>query len=121
MFPATTRIREIAEIRSITIKDLLAETGLSYNFLHNAEKSGYQVSLSSIEQICSTYGIPLWLFFFLDPLDPEYDDFLARLISKGDLLTDSFQEKIFEFMDSILSQSAEEAPDKLIYFKEEAS
>ena len=121
MFPATERIREIAMIRGITLKKLFLECELSCNFLTNAEKTGYQVSLSSVERICSTYGIPLWLFFFLDPLDPDYDDSLNRLFKKSDLLSASLQEKLFESLESILSQSSEEAPEQLIYFREEAS
>ena len=66
MFPAAQRIRELADDHGLSLRVLFLRSGLNYNLLRTAEKSGYQISLTAIELICKTLDIPLAEFFTLD-------------------------------------------------------
>lgn len=60
------RVKELLSEQNLTLYGLSQSCDISYSTLKNAEARHGQLSLDSIERICSRLGIPLYEFFMTD-------------------------------------------------------
>jgi len=60
------RVKEILQDRNLSLYRLSQICGVPYSTLKNAETRNGQLSLDSIERICSKLEIPVYEFFMTD-------------------------------------------------------
>lgn len=57
------RVKELADERSLSLFQLARNSGVSYSTLKNAEDRGGQLSVDTIERLCTGLGITMAEFF----------------------------------------------------------
>ena len=65
------RVRDLAEIRGLTLFRLSRQCGVPYCTLKNAEDRGTELSVYTIERICKGLDMSLVEFFDDTPLDED--------------------------------------------------
>lgn len=72
------RLKELLSERDITLYGLSQICDISYSTLKNAEARHGQLSLDSIERICTRLDIPLYEFFMTDEDWEEIEAYAVR-------------------------------------------
>ena len=74
------RLEDILDARNMSLRCVSQMSDVSYSTLKTAHQKRTQLSVDTIEVICNSLGIPLWLFFVPDNIS---DDAVAMLKEKA--------------------------------------
>ena len=66
------RLEDILDARNLSLRSVSQMSDVSYSTLKTAHQKRTQLSVDTIEAICNSLNIPLWLFFIPD--GPTDDD-----------------------------------------------
>ncbi|MDR0916773.1 MAG: helix-turn-helix domain-containing protein [Oscillospiraceae bacterium] len=96
------RITKLREARAWSEYRLAKEAGLSQSTLSNLYKRGNSPTISTLETICTAFGITLSQFFAETDEQPALTDDQRELLEKWVLLTPTQKERVTAYISGCL-------------------
>ena len=76
------RLEDILDARNLSLRSVSQMSDVSYSTLKTAHQKHTQLSVDTIEVICNSLDIPLWLFFMPDCLTDDDLSILSERIER---------------------------------------